>query len=61
MINGWRRSRAGSPGRHAGGNASGDASGDARRTGGAATGTKARASATDQRPAARRVPAARPG
>ena len=56
-----RRSRAGSPGRHAGGNASGDASGDARRTGGAATGTKARASATDQRPAARREPAVRPG
>ena len=32
-----------------------------RRTGGAATGTKARASATDQRPAARREPAAPPG
>ena len=33
---------------------------DARRTDGSATGTKARASATDQRPAARRGPGARP-
>ena len=35
--------------------------GPSRQETGAATGTKARASATDQRPAARRVPAARPG